>query len=173
METRRYISEADLLKCLDIPSFRHMTKDKLASFVAQFPYVDPDVARKALEQFPDLASAMVEIVGHYRDVISECLVGSDKDTRLCLEECSAILNLIQGELGKNDLEPEERARLIDQAIQVATMMREIDRDGKRFRTDIIRTASAVACIVACVLISALGVNAKISLPDLGKAANKG
>ena len=86
MKIKRRIDEKDLLKMLGIPSFRHMSKDKLASFVSALPDIDPDVAKKALEQFPDLSTAITEIVGHYAGIVSECLAGSDADTRLCLDQ---------------------------------------------------------------------------------------
>lgn len=66
MKIRRRIDEKDLLKMLGIPSFRYMSKEKLASFVSALPDVDPDVAKKALEQFPDLSAAITEIVGRDR-----------------------------------------------------------------------------------------------------------
>ena len=50
---KRYSEEA-VLKILDIPDFRHLTKDKAIEFVSMIPQMDPEVAIKALEQFPQL-----------------------------------------------------------------------------------------------------------------------
>ena len=68
MRLKRQISEKDLLRLLDIPSFRHISKDKLVSFVSTLPEIDPEVAKKALEQFPDFATAMIEITERYKEV---------------------------------------------------------------------------------------------------------
>lgn len=64
MKIKRRIDEKDLLKMLGIPSFRYMSKDKLASFVSALSDIDPDVAKKALEQFPDLSAAIADVLVH-------------------------------------------------------------------------------------------------------------
>ena len=64
MKIKRRIDEKDLLKMLGIPSFRYMSKDKLASFVSALSDIDPDVAKKALEQFPDLSAAIAVVLVH-------------------------------------------------------------------------------------------------------------
>lgn len=110
---------------LGIPSFRYMSKEKLASFVSALPDVDPDVAKKALEQFPDLSAAITEIVGHYRGIVSECLAGSDADTRLCLVTCASIIDSIQHELESEALTFEQRETLIGQSLELVQIMRYI------------------------------------------------
>ena len=49
---QRTISEQQVLQRLGIQDFRHMTKDKIMRFATMLPYMDPEVAKKALEQFP-------------------------------------------------------------------------------------------------------------------------
>ena len=170
MRIKRQISEKDLLRLLNIPSFRHMSKDKLVSFVSTLPEIDPEVAKKALEQFPDFASAMVEITGHYKEVIDKCLESSDADTATILAACSAINESIQRELEKGERTFEEREHLIDKSIQVVQMMREIDADNKRFRAHIIRFATIAFGIAVGALITALGGKANVTLPEIKHAA---
>ena len=43
------MTEDKVLRKLDIPDFRHMTKDKVVSFVSMLPQMDPEVAKCALE----------------------------------------------------------------------------------------------------------------------------
>ena len=164
MRTKRRADDKDLLRMLDIPSFRHMTKDKLADFVSALPDIDPEVAKKALEQFPDLASSMVEISAHYSGVIAKCLEGGDADTATCLEACAAINESIRRELEKGDLEPGERERLVDRQIQVVQMMRGVDGDGKRFRMGIARIGAVALGFVALALVTALGGKASVRTP---------
>lgn len=170
MKLKRQINEKDLLKMLGIPSFRHMSKDKLVSFVSALPDIDPEVAKKALEQFPDFASTMAEITAHYKDVIAKCLEGSDADTAICLEACEAINESIRHELDKDDLSFEERERLIDKQIRVVQMMREIDADGKRFRINIARIATVAFGVAAALLVTGLGGKTNITLPEIRRAA---
>ena len=172
MKLKRQINEKDLLKMLDIPTFRHMTKDKLASFVSALPDTDPEVAKKALEQFPDLSTAVTEIVGHYKGIISECLAGSDADTQLCLETCAAIASTIQSELKNPELTNEQRESLIDKSMQLVQQMREIDADGKRFRAHVAYAALFALCIAAATLASVLGGKTDFALPNLSQAAKR-
>ena len=47
----RPYTEIQVLKKLDIPDFRHLTKDKVIAFATMIPGMEPEVAKKALEQF--------------------------------------------------------------------------------------------------------------------------
>lgn len=172
MKLKRQISEKDLLEMFGIPSFRHMTKDKLASFVSALPDVDPEVAKRALEQFPDLSAAMIEIVGRYRGVISECLAGSDADTRLILETCASIVGSVQRDLENEELDFEQRQSLIDRSMELVWMMREIDADEKRLRVRVFYAASITFGIVAGALFSVLGGKVDISLPNLSGVSSR-
>ena len=44
----RTLSEQKVLKKLDIPDFRHLTKDKIIAFASLLPQMDTEVAKKAL-----------------------------------------------------------------------------------------------------------------------------
>lgn len=46
----RTIGEAKALKILDIPDFRHLTKEKAVQLVSMLDRVDPEVAKAVLEQ---------------------------------------------------------------------------------------------------------------------------
>lgn len=49
MKMNRSLTEKQVLRKLGISDFRHMTKDKVVRFVSMLPYMDPEVAKKALE----------------------------------------------------------------------------------------------------------------------------
>ena len=58
------LTEQKVLKKLGIPDFRHMTKDKVVRFASMLPKMNPEVAKKALEQFPEFAASTKEIVSY-------------------------------------------------------------------------------------------------------------
>lgn len=62
----RPYTEIQVLKKLDIPDFRHLTKDKVIAFATMIPGMEPEVAKKALEQFPNFVSISLEIMKEYR-----------------------------------------------------------------------------------------------------------
>ena len=162
---KRKIGEKQLLRMLDIPSFRHMTKEKIIDFASVLSDVDPEVAKKALEQFPNFAAAVSGIAAHYKDVVVECMNGSDPDTHACLMACSSIIETIQAELVKEEITPETRERLIDQSIYVAQIMRSINQDSKAFRIAAARIFGVFSLIATCTLLTALGTKASVSLPE--------
>lgn len=54
------ITETEALKSLDISDFRHPTKDTMIKMVSMLDQMDPEVAEKILEQFPEFASTARE-----------------------------------------------------------------------------------------------------------------
>ena len=51
----KQLTERQVLEKLDIPDFRHITKDKVMEFASMLNKMEPDVAKKAIEQFPEFA----------------------------------------------------------------------------------------------------------------------
>lgn len=45
----RTLNEKQVLKKLDIPDFRHLSKENVMKFATMLPHMDPEVAKKALE----------------------------------------------------------------------------------------------------------------------------
>ena len=67
------MSEKKVLKKLGIPDFKHMTKDKVVKFASMLPYMDPEVAKVALEQFPVFKDLASDLVVQYKMVIDKVL----------------------------------------------------------------------------------------------------
>lgn len=61
------MTEKQVLKTLDIPDFRHLSKEKVMTFFSMIPQMDPEVAKKALEQFPNFSSSVREILQDYKE----------------------------------------------------------------------------------------------------------
>lgn len=55
------MNEQKVLKKLDIPDFRHLTKDKVIKMASMLDKMDPEVAKKAIEQFPEFANTTKEM----------------------------------------------------------------------------------------------------------------
>ena len=47
-----------------------MTKDKVMSFATMLPYMDPEVAKKALEQFPSFKDLAGDMVTQYKATVT-------------------------------------------------------------------------------------------------------
>lgn len=59
------LTEKQVLKKLGIPDFRHLSKEKVMKFATMLPHMDPEVAKKALEQFPEFSKTTKEMLVEY------------------------------------------------------------------------------------------------------------
>lgn len=70
---KRTLTEQKVLKKLGISDFRHMTKDKIVKFASMLPYMDPEVAKKALDQFPAFKELVSQLVVEYKAIVEKVL----------------------------------------------------------------------------------------------------
>ena len=95
----RPYTEQQVLKKLDIPDFRHLTKEKVIAFATMVPKMNPEVAKKALEQFPNFASTSLDVLKEYRSVIQEAMEDDRESMRSCY--AAAIVAALASSLGGN------------------------------------------------------------------------
>jgi len=139
----RLLPEKKVLKKLGIPDFRHMTKDKIVSFVSMLPRMDPEVAKAAIEQFPEFTGMAKEIVNQYTDIVNR-VIEQDKDKHKdFIEACNIILEALREELKDKDIDRDERSRIEDKMIDVAKLIAEKDKADKSFYRDIILGVGSV------------------------------
>ena len=81
----RTLSEQKVLKKLDIPDFRHLTKDKIIAFASLLPQMDTEVAKKALEQFPNFASTSLEVMREYKSILENAIVSNSETTKASID----------------------------------------------------------------------------------------
>ena len=70
---KKSLNEKQVLKKLNIKSFSEVTTDKAISFSSMLPHMNPDVAKKALEQFPDFIKRTTIMIA-CGDVILRCKI---------------------------------------------------------------------------------------------------
>lgn len=75
------ISEKQLLKKLNIPDWRHMSKDKLTTFISSLPYLDPEVAKAAINQFPNFSEFVKDMIKVMQENADKS-INSDEKTSL-------------------------------------------------------------------------------------------
>jgi hypothetical protein len=57
------LTEQKVLKKLGIQDFRCLTKDKVLTMASMLDKMDPEVAKKAIEQFQNFSDTMSEVCG--------------------------------------------------------------------------------------------------------------
>ena len=88
------LTEKQVLKKLNIPDFRHLSKDKIMTFFSMLPNMDPEVAKKAIEQFPTYAGTVKEIVSEYKGLLEKALSDNAESIQSYYAICNSILNTL-------------------------------------------------------------------------------
>lgn len=153
----RPYTETQVLRKLDIPDFRHLTKDKVIAFATMVPYMDPDVAKKALEQFPDFATTSLDVMKEYKTIIEEAMKDDRESTRVCYDMYNRVMDSLEKVLD-SDLSFEEKTYVLEQMKNVADEVARKDCEKSNNRIKLIGIVGGVATAVVAILGSAIGVN---------------
>ena len=162
---RHQLSEQKVLKKLGIEDFNHLTKGKAISFASMLERMDPDVAKEALEQFPEFSSTMQEMLHEYKDTLEKGMISNDKSVQAFYTQCNAIIASLQKELDKDDLSFEGKKYIIEQMKDVANMTSQKDTENKKWLAGIACIAGTVVAGLITALASVLGSNTRIELQD--------
>lgn len=160
---QRTISEQIVLKRLGIQDFRHMTKDKIMRFATMLPYMDPDVAKKALEQFPTFKELSEQMIIEYKNIVSNTLADNSESQKAFYYTCNSILDSQKQVLQKDTLSQEERESVEDKMLKVAAMIAEKDSENKRFLLKVIAVVGLFATGIISIAATILGANCQASV----------
>lgn len=154
----RPYTELQVLKQLDIPDFRHLTKDKVITFASMIPRMDPEVAKKALEQFPIFASTSLDIMKEYREIIETASDDDRESTQKCYEMYDRVMSSLERILQEDKLTFDEKTYILDQMKFVADEVSRKDSEKSNNRLKILSIAGGVAAGIVAVLGSIIGSN---------------
>ena len=166
----RLMSEEEVLKRLDIPDFRHLSKAKAIEFISAIPQMDKDVAIKALEQFPELANTALGIAKETKDSLLAAFDANDKSSQVTLACINTVIEVLSQELEKEELSSEEKLHIVDCLTKLAEDSRKLYKDNQNFILKGLVAFASVAATVVLGTVVALGANGKVELPDLGDSS---
>lgn len=165
--SKKLLNEQQVLKELGVKDFRHVSKDKLMKFASMLGDMDPEVAKKALDQFPECAKTASEIVARYKDVAEKGITANEESEKEFYSACNRILDSLEKDLDRGGLTFEERNKITDKMIDVAERMSAKDQESKDFIRQVVFSVAGVAALGILTLGSVLGGNAEIHLPGNG------
>lgn len=151
------MTEQQLLKQLDIPDWRHMSKDKLIAFANNMAELDPEVAKAAIAQFPKFSEMGTEIVRVMDNSLDKMVENEKSVDRQAYELNKQILDSLNKRLNQRFLTPWERKQIIDSMVQVSNNLVRIDKHHKRLIGDAYKTVGGVAGGAIAVAGALLGV----------------
>ena len=158
----RTLTEQQVLKKLKITDFRHLTKDKVVAMASMLDRMDPEVAKKALEQFPNFSATMKEVIAEYKGTLDNLLKENGESVKSFYDTCDAILSALQKELDREELSFEERKYIISKMTDVAQMKGMKDSENKKFLKAMATFGLAAVTVVAGTVAAALGANTMIA-----------
>ena len=138
---RYTITEQKALKKLGIPDFTHMTKDKVAKFVTMLPKMNPEVAKAAIDKFPEFKELTLGIVNNYKASLDNILSANSESQKSFYDACNEIISSLQKELEDNSLTAEEKDRIENKLLIVADMINKKDSENKHQASPIRHTIS--------------------------------
>ena len=157
---RKNISEKWLLKKLDIPDWRHMSKDKITTFVSSLPHLDPEVAKTAINQFPDFASLAKELVNTIQTNFSTAVASNEAITKESIECIERSLDCLFSQLTREDLTVNERSAIQTDILKLNQMVVDLSKEYQKGLIQNITTiVVGIVSIIACAA-SLLGTNLK-------------
>ena len=163
---KRTISENKALKLLKVDSFRNVKKDQIVELAAMLDKMEPEVAKKAVEQFPDLAKSVLDLMKSNKEVAEKALISNDDSMKVCYDHYTTIMHVAERMCEQDDLTFEERYRLMLLMKDIADMKKEKDSENKKFNFAITSTIVTGAVALGCILVNGLGGNIKIHNPFL-------
>lgn len=161
----KMLTEKQVLKKLGIGDFRHLTKDKVVKMASMLDKMDPEVAKKALEQFPNFSNTMKEILVEYKMSLDKALDSNDESVKNYYNSCDVIISACERELEKDNLTFEQRREIVEQMILVARMKGEKDSENKKFIATLAVAGVAALGFTAAALLTALGGKTDVDVDD--------
>lgn len=160
------LSEQKVLKRLEIIDFRHLTKDKVITMASMLDKIDPEVAKKALEQFPEFASTVKEIVSEYKDTLDKSLEANKESTKSYYDLCNSLIETLKKELEKDNHSFEERKYIMDMMYKLSKDVGQKDSENKKFIATMAVIGASVIGSAIYAFASALGGNTKVENNDI-------
>lgn len=159
------LSEQKVLKRLGIDNFRQLSKKKVLKLASMIHEMDPEVAKKALEQFPDFEKATLEVVNNYHDSFKQLLASSKETSDKAFQMHEYAINILENELKVEELSFEQRMVILDKIADVNAAIREMRREIAQ--EQLIGFISAGIATVTAIIASAaiLGVNLNLPKDD--------
>lgn len=164
----KQLTEQKVLKKLDIADFRHITKDKVIIMASMLDKMDPEVAKKALEQFPEFATTTKEMLREYKDTLDKGLELNSESVKAYYNSCNSIIETLQKQLEDNSLSFEDKKYIIEKMCEISDRIGEKDSENKKFIVTMAMLGTVAVGVVVSAVATILGGDTKISSNDIDK-----
>lgn len=161
----KLMSEQSVLRKLGIKDFRHLTKAKVIKLASMLDKMDPEVAKKALEQFPEFSKTLKEMLSQYKDTLDKGLLANSDSVQNYYNVCNSIIESLKKQLENENLSFDDKKYIIDQMVEISKMVGEKDSENKKFIFTIAMVGAAATTLISAILATALGGNTNAEISD--------
>lgn len=127
-----YKNEAEVMKVLEIDTWRNLSRDKILQFVAMMPEMDKEVAIKVIEQFPEFRQFAVDALDVLEKEHASTLAFNKQSQDKVHQAYQDVRGVLTHELRRDDLSAEDRMIIIEMIMNTANREFEKDSENKRF-----------------------------------------
>lgn len=128
----RPFTEQKVLRKLEIQDFHHLTKDKFITMAPMLDKMDPEVRKKAIEQFPNFSDTTKEILHDYKDSLDKMMEANANSVSSFYESCDMTISSLQEELKRDEQTFEERMHIIEKMMELNKIKGDKDSENKKF-----------------------------------------
>lgn len=160
---KKTYSEQKALKKLGISDFGEMTKEKAGKFTSMIPKMDPEVAKKAMEQFPMFKELGTEVLSNIKLSIENVLSSNSLSQQEVYQGYRMVLESLEKELEQDSISCEERRVIEDKMISIVNQMAEKDSENKKFLEKMAATGTGIGIALLGLASIAIGVRWKSAL----------
>lgn len=156
------LTEKQVLNQLGIKDFRGIKKTHVLELASMLDKMDPEVAKKAIEQFPNFAKTVGEMFSEYKKIVEKALESNDNSTQTVYETYKKEIEICNELIKSNELTFENKKYLLDRIHECAKAIDKKDSENKEFLFNVIKTVAGVFAFCGCILGAVLGANAKLN-----------
>lgn len=160
----RLLSEQETKEMLGIDDFRQMTKEKTIVLASKLSDMQPEVAMKALEQFPDFSKTIIELATEYKASIDKGLEGNSESMKAYSNMLQTIIDTCKANSEKDNISFEEKKYYLDKMFEAAELQKQKDSENKEFIGKVLQLAALSTIVLGSIALVALGGKADFKLP---------
>lgn len=151
-----YKSEAEIMKVLEIDTWRNLSKDKILQFVALMPEMDKEVAIKVIEQFPEFRAFAMDALNVLETEHTSSLAANKESQAEVHHAYQEVRAILASELKRDDLTVEDRRIIIDMIMETANREFAKDSENKQFLDTLFGKAALATGVAIALGIVVLG-----------------
>ena len=151
---KQYLTEQEILEKLDIPDWRHMSKNKITAFISSLPYMEQEVAIAAIEQFPNFVDLGKAIVTALTDSYNAAIDHIAKSHQHELDNQKRAIDALDNLLNQPNTSDAVRIEAIHAIVNISNTIAE---RSDRYERNIYKIQKAFICGCGAVAVLAAGV----------------